>query len=332
MMISFVINDVTNQITFRENFLSPAQKPEREDEKWWKFFLLHVRMWKEMICFVISWRLFFLLLAWKILGEMNFELVLNLLSPKSRKNKKTALSIQKKWGKMEGKLIGFSGSSFWFIKSSAKANPRVIYLTALEEFPAQHHKRHHLLSRYDTAMFLIHVQWRWEICLFSSIMLSSSFDGKTWHRGWVCEFIFMKSFNVFFCTEKKTKVEKWEKVCDDTQDAAFVRNKMNAARGNEHHNLSLKILFVVLIRQVNVTESERNDDDEMAASEFKNFNISAFLARIRVSVFALPPFYMLINLHSKSLIQSCYVSIYHFLRKNYEKSSGDCCRPSEQGH
>jgi hypothetical protein len=64
----------------------------------------------------------------------------------------------------------------------------------------------------------------------------------------------MKSFNVFFCTEKKTKVEKWEKVCDDNQDAAFVRNKMNAARENEHHNLSLKILFVVLIRQVNVTE------------------------------------------------------------------------------
>jgi hypothetical protein len=64
------------------------------------------------------------------------------------------------------------------------------------------------------------------------------------------------------------------KSCDDTQDAAIFRG---IKRAQNIIILALS-LFEILIRQVNVTESEKNDDDnDEDASEL---GCSASLARI----------------------------------------------------
>ena len=95
--------------------------------------------------------------------------------------------------KMENgrKLIDFSGSSFRFIKYQ----PRVIHLTALEKIPGRFANDNFLCL---LTMFSIHVQQRWKICLFLSIVSSS-----TEQLG--IEFIFMNHLMFSLQREKMLK-------------------------------------------------------------------------------------------------------------------------------
>lgn len=71
----------------------------------------------------------------------------------------------------------------------------------------------------------------------------------------------MKNLMCFFAANE-AKVEKWEKVVMTPKTQQQFKGIKRAQRERMNIIISALSLFVVLIKQVHVTESEKNDNDE----------------------------------------------------------------------